>query len=81
MVEAGLVDYWHRETIYSFRRDNGLVTSTTLNQGRLSLRPLSLLDTQGTFLLVALSLGVAVVTLGLEILCHRYATPSSNPKL
>ncbi|KAG0718311.1 Ionotropic receptor 93a [Chionoecetes opilio] len=67
MVEAGLVDYWHRQTLHSFRQDHGLL-ATTLHRGRLSLRPLSLHDTQGTFLLVAIILGAAIITLGLEIL-------------
>ncbi|KAK8397761.1 hypothetical protein O3P69_004512 [Scylla paramamosain] len=79
MVEAGLVNYWHKRTIRSFRRDHGLLPET-VHQDHFSLRPLSLQDTQGTFLLVALVLGVAVIVLGLEILCHRFDIPASDTK-
>ena len=79
MVEAGLVRYWHKETIRNFRRDHGLLPES-VHQDSFSLRPLSLQDTQGTFLLVALVLGVAVILLGLEILCHRLDTRASDTK-
>ncbi|XP_071542923.1 ionotropic receptor 93a-like [Panulirus ornatus] len=70
MVESGLVNHWHRTILASFRRDHGL-TPRLLEDNLLSLRPLSVSDSQGTFIIMGFGIALAIVGFILEFLHHR----------
>ncbi|KAG7172686.1 ionotropic receptor 93a-like [Homarus americanus] len=70
MTEAGLVNQWHRTAVALFRHDNDL-PPLLVGEEPLTLRALSLEDTQSSFIILGIGISLALLFFCFEILSRR----------
>lgn len=77
ILEAGLIDYWHRTLTEDYRRSQGLPSAQTPPE-KDPLRPLSVEDIQGPFIAAAFGLGAATVVFLVEVLSFHAKRVGTN---
>ncbi|XP_066961608.1 ionotropic receptor 21a-like [Macrobrachium rosenbergii] len=71
MTHSGLVEYWHRSVVDKFQHSTGQLTGSEFSGEMTSLRPLTLENLQGAFIVMGLGTVLAILVLLIEVITNR----------